>query len=441
MVPFFLLLAAPARGAQTLVPQWVVDELEQRVRREPTAEDLHDLAELWARIAEDEEQKALALHVAAFDACVDESAADPTLPRSACEELHPDLDPALKAWRHAETRSSQLLRDHPDDLRVPDAVSRLGWAWRRLGEDSLSDAAFTWVGASSEDAAQAQLAWTQVGDAAFARWNHTEALVAYQLAAEEEGRLTAWVLHRRGWTLYRQGEYGAAIDTMKALVGRSMEAESRGEIDTFDLKEEALEDLLRFYADAGELDSHCYGPCKLGSQEEIYAMLERLASVYDQQGKHQEAIQTRRRLIASNPDSLERNAEYQAQIVSSYSALGHTREVLTELDRFLTRYPDQLEIQAARLGQGLRDSALRLHEEGLVHGDPERLNQARALYELHLDHIAAWKHEVGFWRATVLEDLGHTQEALSAYQENLEAFPNSRYTLLAKSAVQRLSAE
>lgn len=237
-------------GTQRLVAPWALTELEERVRADPQAEDLHDLAELWARIAEDEEHRALEVYVAAFDACVDTAAQDADLSRADCEGLEPDLAVATAAWQRSAIRSMQLLRDHPGDPGVPEAIDRLAWAWLHLGQARLASAAFTWVAASEEDPARAQAAWVGAGEVAFRGWELDEAVVAYGQAAELDGPLGSWALHRRAWSFYRLGELGFAIDTLKSLVWRSMQAREAGEPDPYELSDLALKDLVRFFADA-----------------------------------------------------------------------------------------------------------------------------------------------------------------------------------------------
>lgn len=425
-----------ASTGQGLVAPWALRSLEERVRADPRPEDLHDLAELWARIAEDEEQRALAAHVAAFDACVEARGAAPSAGATSCGTLEPDLAPALAAWRRSESRSLQLLRDHPDHDAVPEAVHRLAWAWRRLGRDALSAAAFTWVGAASADAEVAEAAWVQVGEQAFEGWELEEAAAAYALAARSEGRLRAWALHRRAWSLYRLGELDAGIDTMKEVVLAAAAAEEAGEADPYELRDLALRDLLLWFEEAGSLDElHCGHGC---DPELVRRLLHRLATLQEEHGRFEAAVQTRRRLIAEAPGDTPENAALQVAIVRGTAAGGRADAVLAELERYWRTYPRSGEAQAAELGAVLRESALELHERALSDADTQSLGTALALYDTYLATHDSHHHEVAYWRASLLEALGRTEEALAAYLANLRDHPNARYTRALQAAVLRL---
>ena len=418
--------AEPVGRTQTLVSPWVLQRLEERARAAPTADGLHDLSEVWARIGEDEERKALADHVEAVDACINAEVGV----QERCDALRPDLGGALEAWSHAEVRSRQLLRDFPDSAHVPDAVLRLAWAWHRQGAHELASAAFTWVGASgTSEEATAHRAWVMVGEAAFAQHDHQEALQAYEQAVLTGGDLHAWALHRQGWTYHRLGEHGRAIDTMKQVV--ALEAAREGS-DPYNMQDQALTDLVRFFADAGELDEWGAAGCgPAGSPALIQRLLDRLAAQYEAQGRFEQAVQARRRAIAEAPGPSAENAARQLAIVRSYAALGRSEEVLREAERLLRQHPEQDAVSEDAVAYAVFDAARGWHEAALADEDAARLEALVEVYAWHLDRFEAYDHEVRFWQASALQSLGRTAEAAAAYARLVEREDNGRYSRVA----------
>ena len=420
-------LLSVASADQGVVSRWALEEIEQRVREHPTADDLHDLSELWARIAEADEVTALGAHVAAYDACME--AALPSREFAVCEALQPDYAQAMRDWSHAEKRALQLLRDFPDDHQVPDAVALLAWIWDRQGREGMADAALTWVAASTKDPREAEQAWVRIGEHAFERWDELEAITAYDRAVAEDGPLSTWALYRTAWAWYRLGDYVKAIDTMKAVIGAADANRSK-----VILQDEALKDLDRFMTDAGVGDERA--GCRLGRRECVLAQLRRLAEVYQEQGKWEEAIQMRRRLIAEAPELVEENA-HRAEIIHDYFQMGRFSEALTELERVEHPSPTQRHTLAV----ALYNVALATHEKASRSGDLDLANQVLEVYDTYLEHYDEHPHEVSTYRAILLEQLGRTDEALAAYRANAATWPNARYTLPVLEAIARLSGD
>jgi tetratricopeptide (TPR) repeat protein len=161
-------------------------------------------------------------------------------------------------------------------------------------------------------------AYVMIGEYYFDNNNAYKALLAYQKATKyKNSPKYAFALYKLAWCQYNVGEYGKGIDTMKAVVSYSMTAQDAGSKSKLTLQDEALKDLVRFFADAGEMDE-AYGYfTKLGKKDLIRKMLTRLASTYFEQGKFEQCIQTYRRLIAEDPQS-SKAPDYQNEIIQAY---------------------------------------------------------------------------------------------------------------------------
>src|SRR5690606_22748189 len=112
-----------------------------------------------------------------------------------------------------------------------------------------------------------------------------------------------FALYKLAWTYYNVGEYGNAITTMQSVVTYSSAQADSAQGSRLQLGEEALKDIVPFFAGAGELDEGYEYFTKLGKTDLIHALLRRLASTSVVQGKWEEAVSTYRRLIAEDPQA------------------------------------------------------------------------------------------------------------------------------------------
>lgn len=438
--------ADEARAQEAAARANAIRVLEGRVRADPDPASLLRLAELWQLDADARELVSLADHVARYDACHD---------TPGCDLAAVTVDPSVadRSRRRAAIRYRQLLRDFPDSPEADDAAYGLGWAWRAMGEEALGDAAFTWLLAARPESPYGADAWLLVGERAFEAWDAEWAAFAYERVVETDDPRRAWALHRLAWSRYRLGDDAGAIDTMKRVV-----AEAPGDgPGVVDLRDEALKDLVRFYADAGELDDPL-GGCRLGQRSAVRDMLVRIADVYAEQGKFEQAIQVWRRVVAEDPSAPE-VPTFQARIVDTYRDMARFDEAASELDR-LVRFVDARPGDGgaiASLERSGRSLAFEAHRWGRSSGtlrgrggsaspwrpseaERRRLSVAVGIYAWHAERFPDAEHasDVAWAWAVALEDLGRDAEALEKYQAILLAHPDGRYARDAAAAMERL---
>lgn len=243
-------------------------------------------------------------------------------------------------WQEKSIRLyQQILRNYPLYNRAGDATYYLGMALLDTGREQESVREFTKLTKQYPDSEYVPDAYVNIGEYYFNNNNAYKALLAYKKAtADREHQKYSFALYKLAWCYYNVGEYGKAIDTMKSVVAYTQS--QSGADNAIRLQDEALKDLVRFFADAGEMSEAYEYFNKLGKKELIRSMLKRLASMYLEQGKNEQAIQTYRRLINENPQSPD-NPEYQAEIIKAYKKIGNKEETLQEVDRLLKTYGKQ----------------------------------------------------------------------------------------------------
>ena len=106
---------------------------------------------------------------------------------------------------------------------------------------------------------------------------------------------------------------------------------------TIQLQDEALKDLVRFFADADQMDEAIEYFTKLGRADLIRSTLKKLAATFFEQGKFERSIDMYRRLINDQPTAKDK-PEYQSEIITAYKKLGDRPKVLDEINRLRTEY-------------------------------------------------------------------------------------------------------
>lgn len=269
--------------------------------------------------------------MAAQGECYD-TAPDPDV----CDRLKIDTRDSGPAYGKAVKLYEGVLQRYPRFNRADSATYFLGVTYQELEQADRSVDAFRKLVKLYPQSAYVPDAYVLIGEYYFDRNEPFASLRAYrQVKAYPQHRLYGYAMYKLAWSFYNVEEFGNAIETMKSVVSYSMDGS--GTAAKQQLQDEALRDLVRFFADAGDMDEAYRYFQKLGRQDLIRSMLQRLAVLYTEQGKYELAIQTYRRLIAEDPNNAE-NPGYQEDIIQSYRRLGQRERVLDEIRRLRGEY-------------------------------------------------------------------------------------------------------
>lgn len=239
----------------------------------------------------------------------------------------------------------QILANYPQFARADEATFYLGQALNEIanatGETKRRDESsveLTRLVKTYPDSRFIPDAYLLIGEYYFDKNEAMKALTAYQRAASyRDFEKYAFANYKLAWCWYNVGEYGKSIETMKTVVDYSTKMMEQGGKANIQLQEEALKDLVRFFADAGDLDEAYEYFNKLGKPELVRDMLKRLAATYFEQGKFEQAIQTYRRLITEKPDAAQA-PDYQNEIIQCLTKMGKKEDTIQEIERLRTQY-------------------------------------------------------------------------------------------------------
>ncbi len=387
----------------------------------------------------------------AYDACFND-------PNCNADTMEPDNSES-RDWQNKSIKLyQQILANYPQYQRADEATYYLATALQETGRADEAVKEFTRLVRTYPESKWVPDAYVMIGEYYFEGNNAYKALVAYQKAAAyRESDKYAFALYKLAWCYYNVGEYGKAIDTMKTVVTHamsSMNADSKTKKAKVQLQDEALKDMVRFFADAGEMDEAYEYFNKLGKKNLIRSMLKRLASTYFEQGKFEQCIQTYRRLIAEDPQSKDA-PDYQNEIIQAYQKIGKKQETLQEIDRLLKTYgknsawaranssnTDSLNTAFGYIERNLRTVATNYHNEakklGTGRAAKETYTLAYKAYTVYLREFpdSKYSYDVRYAFGELLYKIKKYDEAFHQYMKVVEADPKGKHSeFCAESAI------
>jgi len=328
-----------------------------------------------------------------------------------------------------------IINDYPAYQRADQATFFLASSLAEIGkrEDAIDH--YKNLVRQYQDSLYRADSFVQIGEYYFDENNAYKALNAYQQATKyKDSPQYAFANYKLAWCYYNVGEMGQAIQTMKGVVQFSMTAsEGSSEQKRVMLQEEALKDLVRFFADAGSMDEAEAYFTKLGREELIQKMMKRLAGMYFEQGKFEESIRTYRRLIGQDPQSPDA-PEYQNEIIQAYQKMGLKGETEQEIEKLRRNYgktsawakansANQDAIKDARgyLEKNLRSVAVNYHKEARKLGTGgravEAYEYAGRAYAVYLDEFPDGKYAY-----QMRYEYGELLYKLKRYDESYEQY-------------------
>lgn len=420
---------------------------ENPVEGDKKAEMLLRLADLYFEQGRDQYLLEMKAFDTKFDACFNTEGCN-------TETLKPDNTESQKWQERSIKLYQQILASYPRFARADEATFFLGSALMDVGRKPEGVQHFDNLTKTYPDSKFVPDAYILMGEYYFDDNNAYKALTNYKKAtAYPNHDKYGFALYKLAWSYYNVGEYSEAIDKMKAVVSYSM-AEGQAAGAKLQLQDEALKDLVRFFADAGELDQAYAYFGGLGKKDLIRSMLKRLGATYMEQGKWEDAVNTFRRLIAEEPSAKE-CPDYQDDIINAYNKMGKTSEVFGEIDKMVKTYgkdsawaranasdPEAIKSATEKAEKQLRKVAFDNHNRAkkLKTGDEAKQAYAYAYrgYQLYLETFPASTelYEVTYSFAELLYTIKKYEEAYTQYMAVVKIDPQGKHSrFCAESAI------
>ncbi len=252
-----------------------------------------------------------------------------------------DYTSGSREWQNKSIKLyQQILANYPQFSRADEATFFLGSAYNDTGSPELAAQQFTNLVKQYPDSTYVTDSYVLIGEYYFNEKNDAnKAMLAYKKATvDKTADKYAFAMYKLAWCYYNLGEGTTAINTMKAVV---QYADSTGGAKSnIQLQDEALKDLVLFFADFGDMEEAIAYFKQIGKQNLINDLLKKLANTFVEQGKFDQAIEMYRRLITDSPTAPV-SASFQNEIINAYTKEGKKEETLAEIDRLRTTYGKQ----------------------------------------------------------------------------------------------------
>lgn len=433
-----------------------IDRLKELIKSLPEGTPADTKAEMLLRLSDlyFEEGRMLYLQ----EMAANQEAVDKCFNTPGCkiEDIKPDnvnsrswQDKSIKLYR-------QILQFYPQFGRADEATFYLGQALNDTGQADAANAEFTRLVKVYPDSKWVPDAYILIGEYFFDNKGEAfKALSAYQKAtAFKEHEKWAFAMYKLAWCFYNVGDYGKSIETMKAVVSYAATDGSTQSRSNIQLQDEALKDLVRFFADAGDMDEAIAYFNKLGKKELIRDLLKKLAGTYVEQGKFENAIQMFRRLIAEDPQS-PAAPDFQNEIIAAYTKMGKKEDTLAEIDRLRSTYgktsgwrranaANQEAVKSADefIEKNLRVTATNYHNEAKKLGTGAQAGKvyqlAEQAYRTYLTEFPEGKYayDVRYAFGELLYKVKKYDEAYEQYMKVVGMDPKGQYSkFCAESAI------
>jgi TolA-binding protein len=259
----------------------------------------------------------------------------------------PKLDNAGSTAELTKAANSfrQLVTEFPKHPRTDAALYSLGRTLARLDKDTSVDY-YKQLIKSFPKSPLLPDTYLSLGEYYFDKHRIPEAIDYYKkVMAFKEHRAYPYAVYKLGWAYYNASAKNdaevaenqkKAVTAFKLVVKLSDEKKGQP-IGNFDLREEAIKDLIMVWADAEDVASAWKYFKTIGAQDSFYKMLERLGNIYADQGKNDKAIVVFQRLLKEAPDR-SNNPSVHAKLLELYDLTNNIPQVVVELKNMQRLY-------------------------------------------------------------------------------------------------------
>lgn len=363
-------------------------------------------------------------------------------------KIKPKLDTAQA--REYNKRAIQLYdwfqRDYPRDPKMPQALFFLGYNYFELGDYAKGSHFYSRLTKEYPNS-------PFVGEAHFAlaenyfeneKWADAYKEYAY-LIKNRKHRLHTFAMYKGGWCLFRLGKTAQAIQYLNYIVKNaaaqnSDETVAGKKLDSARLENEALRDLVVFYADLGDTQK-AINYFRNINNKDSKKYIEKLAYYYADKGNRNASREVFRLLIDQDPTA-KKAFEYQYQIVQNYFYAKNSPSFKEELYRWITDFGPNSQWYATNKGDTefmqnsykLREQTLRnyiMQQHQTAQNSRASYSQQNALqgYKLYFQEFPDSPNvaDMHFLYGELLYDMKRYQEASNEYTWVAEKAPNSKY--------------
>ncbi len=246
------------------------------------------------------------------------------------------LDAAWEWNKKAIDVCDYIIKKYPTFQGIDEVYFFMASNQMEIGQSLAAVRYYTLVVEKFQNSKFAPDAYFEMGEYFFNNNNVFKAMPNYKAIIEKhkDNKFYGFALYKYAWCMYNVGEYEESVKLFQEVV---VNAEK---IKDLSLKEDAMNDMVAPYAEAGNVDdAEKYFKNVVKEQKYFIAVLKRLAGIYFDQDKSDEAIKIYRKLQQEAPERPEAPT-WQKQIVECYKKLNNKDAVRKEIVVLVANYAD-----------------------------------------------------------------------------------------------------
>ncbi len=312
----------------------------------------------------------------------------------------------------------------------------LGYNASEMGNDKEALPYFKLVVEKYPKSPNAAEAYREMGEYYYSHQKFKESAFYYEKAAQFENVPSyPRVLYKLAWSKFKIREKSSALKLMKKVT------ELTGSDEKFvSLKEEAIRDLVYFYAESGDFkNAKDYFSNLSGGMEVYIRSLTILAATYEKEGKYTQALAMNKGLLEEYGDN---KPEIAFQILRSnvelYHKMGDLRNEEIALNKMVKYFSEhQGDIASGEDAKAnylqaksfLRLRVTELHKEAQKKKNIQLFSRSADLYEMYInaflkdpdeDKLKKEKAEIRIYKTDALLAAGRENDALSDLETTLD---------------------
>lgn len=376
------------------------------------------------------------------------------------EEGRQGSEPQLEAYtKKSEAYKKQALKnyqvvldEYPTYPRLDQVLYIMAYNEYAAGKKKRAIKNYSKLIRQFKDSDYVADSYLALGEHYFGANNLSKAQKAYKKAyksgkKKRKASVYIYALYKLAWCDFNSQSFDAALKKFKRVIASSEKAEARakktgGSQDAVRLKRESLRDMVRTYAQIGEVESaYKYFKTKT-DRDHAFNLTEKLARVYNAQGGSDKEIETYRLLLNLDPD-VPQAPDYQSSIVAAYSKLEDRKAVRREVSRLVELYrPGSPWWRKNEDKKAIVDRARTIAEDRMrnlvtdYHQYAQkfkRVDDYQLARDIYAEYLKAFNdsesaYRLQFFYAEILFDLGEWEKAARAYDATVERDPKGEYT-------------
>ncbi len=358
-------------------------------------------------------------------------------PNAPMPELN--LDQSLEWNKKAIEICDFIIKKYPNYQGLDEVYFFMASNLMETGQSLAAVRYYTLVVEKFKDSKYASDSYFEMGEYFFNNNNVFKAIPNYEAIIKKypDNKFYGFALYKYAWCMYNVGEYEKSVELFQKVV------EVAEKINDQSLKEDALNDMVAPYAEAGSVDeAEKYFKTIVKEQKYFIAVLKRLAQIYFDQDRSEEAIKIYRKLQDEAPERPE-GPVWQKQIVECYKKLNKKDKVREEIINLVKNYADanarwvkanEKDEAALESAQQTAEAALRIltveyHNEARKTKSPETWKIVGELYPIYLNYFpkSEASYDMRFNYAEYLYDHKKYTEAGDEYQKVADMNPKGHH--------------